>query len=236
MTTLPQPPPPPSDSAGQSKSSPSKVLAAVVIAITFLVGAGIGFAVGNGSQSDSSAAPQVVTVTKTVTEPASGPIGFTFQSGPTGPTATGSSTDSSLSDPFPKGESGEAFGWTVKVVDFNPAANDVVEQANEFNARPRKGTYAIATVRFTRTEGKSSDPYFDMEASLVVRGQTFPESDEACCLPDGWDAIGKVPTGGTGLGRIAFDVPRAGLEDAVLFLVITDPSGFDEAEMFFAVN
>jgi hypothetical protein len=110
--------------------------------------------------------------------------------------ATGSTTDSSLSDPFPKGESGEAFGWTVKVVDFNPNANDVVEQANQFNAPPRKGTYAIATVRFTRTEGKSSDPYFDMQASLVVRGQTFPESDEACCLPDGWDAINKVPTGG----------------------------------------
>jgi hypothetical protein len=233
VTTLPQPPP--SDS-GQSKGPPNKAIAAVVIVVTFLLGAGIGFALGNGNQSDSSAAPQGVTVTTTVTESASGPTGFTFQSGPTGPSATGSSTDSSLSDPFPKGESGEAFGWTVKVVDFNADANDVVEQANQFNAPPRKGTYAIATVRFTRTEGQSSDPYFDMQASLVVRGQTFPESDEACCLPDGWDAINKVPTGGTGLGRIAFDVPRAGLDGAVLFLVITDPSGFDEAEMFFAVN
>jgi serine/threonine protein kinase len=109
----------------------------------------------------------------------------------------------------------------------------VVEQANQFNGPPRKGTYAVVTVRFTRTEGKSSDLWSDMEASLVVRGQTFPESDEACCLPDAWDAIGKIPTGGSGVGRIAFDVPRAGLDGAVLFLVITDPSGFDEAEGFF---
>jgi hypothetical protein len=103
-------------------------MAALVIVVTFLLGAGIGFAMGNGNQSDSTAA-QAVTVTKTVTEWASGPTGFTFQSGPTGPNATGNSTDSSLSDPFPKGESGEAFGWTVKVVDFNPDANDVLEQA-----------------------------------------------------------------------------------------------------------
>jgi hypothetical protein len=118
MTTLPQPPP--IDSPGQSKGWPTKVVAAVVIVDTFLVGAGIGFALGNGNESDSSAAPQVVTVTKTVTGSASGPTGFTFQTGPTGPTATGSNTESSLSAPFPKGESGEAFGWTVKVVDFNP--------------------------------------------------------------------------------------------------------------------
>ena len=35
--------------------------------------------------------------------------------------------ESSLDSPFPKGQSGEAFGWSVKVADFDPDANEVVE-------------------------------------------------------------------------------------------------------------
>lgn len=89
---------------------------------------------------------------------------------------------------------------------------------------------------FSRTDGGSSDPWFDMEASLVVGGQTYAESDEACCLPDDWTEIGNVPVGGSAIGRIPFDVPRAELDDAVLYLIITDPGGFDQAEGFFAVT
>jgi hypothetical protein len=124
----------------------------------------------------------------------------------------------------------------VKVVDFNPNANDVVEQSNQFNDPPRKGTYAVVTVRFSRTSGGSSDPWFDMEASLTVQGQTYGEADDVCCLPDAWSDIGNVPDGGSAIGRIAFDVPKGGLDDAVLFLIITEPDGFDEAEGFFAVT
>jgi hypothetical protein len=112
----------------------------------------------------------------------------------------------------------------------------VVEQANEFNAPARKGVYAVVTIRFSRTSGGSETPWATMEAALVVNGQTYAESDEACCLPDAWDDIGKVPAGGSAVGRIAFDVPTAGLSDAVLFLTITDYDTFDEAEGFFAVT
>jgi hypothetical protein len=129
---------------------------------------------------------------------------------PTEATGATAWTKSSLSDPFPRGEAGEAFGWTVMVVDFNPDANDVVEQANEFNSRPRRGTYAVVTLRFNRTSGGSSDPYFDMQEWLVVEGQTYAD-DDACCLPDAWSGIGKVPSGRSAIGRIAFDVPKGGL-------------------------
>jgi hypothetical protein len=45
----------------------------------------------------------------------------------------------SLDSPLPKGHPGEAFGWTMKVADFNPDADDVVEQAPVQRARPQKG-------------------------------------------------------------------------------------------------
>ena len=117
-------------------------------------------------------------MTETITASATGPTGVTFQSGPTGTTAT-EGVENSLNSPLPQGEDGEAEGWRIKVVDFNPNATDIVEQANQFNAPPRKGTYAVVTVRFTRVEGGSGDVWFDTEASLVVRGQSYPESDEA---------------------------------------------------------
>jgi hypothetical protein len=75
-----------------------------------------------------------------------------------------------------------------------------------------------------------------MTAALVVGGQSYPEADDACCLPDAWSDIGKIPTGGSAVGRIAFDVPKASLDGAVLFLTITDSQTFDEAEGFFAVS
>lgn len=75
-----------------------------------------------------------------------------------------------------------------------------------------------------------------MTAALVVADQSYPESDEACCLPDAWSDIGKVPTGGSAVGRIAFDVPKASLDEAVLFLTITDAQTFDEAELFLSVT
>ena len=96
--------------------------------------------------------------------------------------------------------------------------------------------YAVVTVRFARTEGSSEDPWANMSAALVVRGQTYPEDTDACCLPDAWSDIGKIPTGGDAVGRIAFDVPKAGLDAAVLFLRVTDSETFDEAEGFFAVS
>ena len=194
------------------------------------------YAAGGNAMDQNSVEGSANTVTVTISEDAV-PTGPTFlQSGPTGATGATAQAESSLSDPFPRGEAGEAFGWTVKVVDFNPDATDVVEQANQFNAPPRRGTYAVVTVRFSRTGGKSSDPYFDMQAALVVRGQSYAASDEACCIPDAWTDVGKVPSGGSDIGRIAFDVPKGGLDSAVLFLTITDPEGFDEAEGFVAVN
>jgi hypothetical protein len=56
------------------------------------------------------------------------------ESGTTGATGSTAAPESSLDSPFPKGQPREAFEWTVKVADFNPNADDVVEQANEFIA------------------------------------------------------------------------------------------------------
>ena len=208
----------------------------VAIASAFILGIAIGYAAGDTATDQSSVEASTNTATETISEDAV-PTGPTFlQSGPTGATGATAQPESSLSDPFPRGEAGEAFGWTVRVVDLNPDANDLVEQAHEFNASPRRGTYAVVTLRFSRSGEGSSDPYFDMDASLVVRGQSYADSDEACCIPDAWVDVGTIPSGGSGVGRIAFDVPKSGLDSAVLYLIITDPDTFDEAEGFFAVN
>jgi hypothetical protein len=70
-----------------------------------------------------------------------------------------------------------------------------------------------------------------------VNRQTYGDSDEACCLPDAWSDIDKVPPGVRPLVGLHFDVPKAGLSDAVLFLTITDyENTFNEAEGFFAVT
>lgn len=226
-----QPPPPPRERYG-----PLQLLGVPAIALV------VGIAIGVAS-SVSGDDPEVRTTTRTVTVTATPdvdtPTGPTVTTGATGPTATGptdTGTESSLAEPFPRGDAAGSFGWRMKVVAFNPDADSIVEQANQFNAPARRGTYAIVTVRLSRTDGGSSDPFFDMNMSLVVDGQTFAESDEACCLPDDWDSIGNVPVGGSAVGRIAFDVPTAGLDDAVLYLIITDPRTFDEAEGFFAVT
>jgi hypothetical protein len=212
----------------------------VAVALALLLGLAVGYAAGDqASGEDGLQAAETKTVTVTEQPVPTGPIsesGPIAESGTTGPTGTTADAESSLDSPFPKGQPGEAFGWTVKVVDFNPNANDVVEQANQFNAPPRRGVYAVVTVRFGRTDGASEDPWATMTAALVVGSQTYPESDEACCLPDAWADVGKIPVGGSGVGRIAFDVPKAGLGDAVLFLTITDSETFDEAEGFFAVT
>jgi hypothetical protein len=57
------------------------------------------------------------------------------------------------------------------------------------------------TVRFGRTEGRPEDPWASTTAALVVRGQTYLESDEACCLPDDWTDIGKDLSGCARLGN-----------------------------------
>jgi hypothetical protein len=236
MPTLPEPP-------DSRRTSRRWVLPLAVVA-ALLVGLVIGYVAGDqaaerGDIESTETAGGAETVTITEQPVPTGPIsqsGTTGTTGTTGATGAAAEPESSLDSPFPKGQPGEAFGWTVKVADFNPDADDVVEQANEFNAPARRGVYAVVTVRFGRTEGQSEDPWANMTAALVVRGQTYPESDEACCLPDDWTDIGKIPTGGSAVGRIAFDVPKAGLDTAVLFLTITDSETFDEAEGFFAVN
>lgn len=203
-----------------------------------MVGIAIGVAT-NASGGDPEVRTTTRTVTVTATPDVEEPTGPTVTTGATGPTAAGptdTGSESTLADPFPRGDAAGAYGWRIKVVDFNPDANDVVQQANQFNEPARRGTYAIVTVRFNREDGGSSDPWFDMQASLVVSGQTYTESDEACCLPDDWDSIGNVPVGGSAVGRIPFDVPTAGLDDAVLYLIITDARTFEEAEGFFAVT
>jgi hypothetical protein len=231
--TLPEPP-------DSRRTSRRWVLPLAVVA-ALLVGLVIGYVAGDQAAGDGDIARVEATEgteTATVTEQPvpTGPVSETGTTGTTGTTGSTAEPESSLDSPIPKGQPGEAFGWTVKVADFNPDADDVVEQANQFNAPARRGVYAVVTVRFGRTEGQSEDPWANMTAALVVRGQTYPESDEACCLPDDWTDIGKIPTGGSAVGRIAFDVPKAGLDTAVLFLTITDPEAFDEAEGFFAVN
>lgn len=236
IPTLPEPP-------GPKKATNRRWLLPVATAVALLVGVGIGYAAGNqGSGPEGVVAADTVTITE---QPI--PTGPIAETGTTGATrgATGATSgaigatagaESSLDSPFPKGQSGEAFGWSVKVADFNSDANEVVEHANQFNAPPRKGVYAVVTLRFARTDGASEDPWANIDAALVVGSQTYTESDEACCLPDAWSDIGKVPTGGSAVGRIAFDVPKAGLDDAVLFLTITDPQTPDEAEGFFSVT
>lgn len=207
----------------------------VAVVIALLVGLVIGYAAGDqtGGKDGTQSGEAAETVTITEQPIPTGPISETAATGPTGSTA---GAESSLDIPFPQGQPGEAFGWTVKVADFNPDADDEVEHANQFNAPPRRGVYAVVTARFGRTEGGSEDPWANMTAALVVGGQTYPEATDACCLPDAWSDIGKVPTGGSAVGRIAFDVPKSGLDGAVLFLTITDPETFDEAEGFFAVS
>jgi hypothetical protein len=205
----------------------------------------VGVALGVASTAVSSRDQEVQTVTKTVTvtatpqEPtATGPTAFF--TGSTGTTAatgpTGSTGGSTLAEPFALGVDASAYGWTIKVTDFNPSGTEAVKQANQFNDPPRKGTYAIVNVRFSRESGGGSDPWWDIQASLVVNGETYAEADGACCLPDAWDEIGNVPVGGSAVGQMAFDVPTEGLEDAILYLIITDPRSFDEAEGFFAVT
>ncbi len=229
IPTLPEPPP------GNNKGAKRPWLLPVAIVVALLVGVGIGYAAGNqGGGQDVVQAVKTVTITEQPVP--TGPVFETGTTGAIGATGATAGTGSSLDSPHPKGEPSEAYGWSVTVADFNPNANDVVEHANQFNAPPRKGVYAVVTVRFARKEGGSEDPWANMDAALVVGGQTYPESDEACCLPDAWSDIGKVPTGGSAVGRIAFDVPKAGLNDAVLFLTITDPQSFDEAEGFFSVT
>lgn len=134
--------------------------------------------------------------------------------------------ENSLTNPFPPGTTGLYEGWRVKVVGFNPDASDEVERANSFNTPPRKGTYAIVTLQFTRTGGGSANVWLGSEASLVVRGDAYPESQEACCLPDDWSDIGTIPEGGSATGTIPFDVPKGGLDSAVLYMLIDDTEGF----------
>ncbi len=218
----PQPPP-------RERHGPLRLYG--VPALALLVGIVIGVA-SNVAVRDSEVRATTGTVTATASPGLETPTGTTINSVPP---SEDTGSESTLGDPFPRGDAAGAFGWRMKVVAFNPDANAIVEQANQFNEPARKGTYAIVTVRFSRMDGGSSDPWLDMEMSLVVRGQTYAESDEACCLPDDWDSLGKVPVGGSAIGQIAFDVPTAGLDDAVLYLIITDPRGFDQAEGFFAV-
>ncbi len=186
------------------------------IVVALFVGVGIG-AAGTPEKAQHLAQP-----TETVTE--------------TAPVPTPSPTEApqvdtgenNLTNPLPVGDTGLYQGWRVKVVDFNPDATDEVERANSFNAPPRKGTYAIVTIRFTRTEGGSADVWLDTssEASLIVRGESYREAEEACCLPDAWSDIGTIPEGGSATGTIAFDVPKGGLDSAVLYMLIDNTEGF----------
>lgn len=125
---LPEPP--------SSKGAGSSWVLPVVIVIALLVGVGIGYAAGNqGEDQAESAAPQTVTITEqpVPTGPISGPTAVT---GTTGATGSIGGAVSSLDNPIPQGQAGEAAGWSVKVADFNPDADDEVAQANQFNRPP----------------------------------------------------------------------------------------------------
>lgn len=230
--TLPQPPKPPEPSR---KEAGRRWVVPVAIFAALLLGGTVGYAIRGDSGDQTREQPATVAEAAAPTGPTyqTGPIN---QTAPTGPTAPTAEAGSSLDNPVARGEAAEAYGWSLKVVDFNPSANDVIEQADSYNKPPRKGTYAVVTVRFSRTSGNSADPFWDMEPALMVSGQSYGDSDDVYGLPDDWIDVGKVPPGGSGIGRFAFDVPKAGLESAVLYLVVTDQDTFDDADVFLGVN
>ncbi|WP_165700140.1 DUF4352 domain-containing protein [Ornithinimicrobium ciconiae] len=115
-------------------------------------------------------------------------------------------------DALPLGTEAEVGDYTVAVSDVLLDANDVVQQANEFNDDP-EGQYVLVSMEVTYTGDDEGDPWLDLNVELA--GSDARIYDSSSCWGVTPNSVMDVPTlttGGTADFDVCFDVPVEALD------------------------
>lgn len=152
-------------------------------------------------------------------------------SAPTATTATASTTTTEATtttttaprgtktSPLTLGDSATVGDWEVKVTAFKADATAEVKAANQFNADPKNGMYALATVETTyegATEGQPGGLKLVMAGGDAVQYASFDCSAVPSATP-----LASGPTlekGGKAVGQVCFDHPLAANANATMFV------------------
>lgn len=128
-------------------------------------------------------------------------------------------------------------GWTAAVVDVTPNATRKVLAENSFNEDPEPG-HQFFMVRIEARfdgEGSATIPAGNAFVLLGSSNVTYQSFDPGCgVIPDEFDDMTEVFSGGTLAGNLCFSVPSN--EVGSFVLVGEDFWSFDDRRIWFAVQ
>jgi hypothetical protein len=166
--------------------------------------------------------------------------GDTFQPSVTSADVTAppdtSGTAGTFEDPIPFGQGGTFLdAVSVKVLDVNPDAADVILAENAFNDTPAPGNrMVLIRLEFTNVGSEPYDVYADPRFNLVGdKAVVYDEFDGYCGVtPDPLE--GEIFPGGTKAGDICLQVD--GTDSNLVFFLAQFDDNFDEQRLFFALK
>jgi hypothetical protein len=138
---------------------------------------------------------------------------------------------------LPVGEVVTVGGWEIRVLSFNPDAEDVVVTEDSFNESPEQGEVYVLTELEATYVGEDSSTFW-ADISLSALGQSnvaYGSFDASCGFIDGdIDDFGETFTGGTISGVSCWSV----LEDDAdpLVMIVEDLLTFDEERQFMVLT
>lgn len=156
--------------------------------------------------------------------PASLPPAEGTREGSPSPTIEGESPVGATADnPVPIGDAANLTTWSVKVIGFTANADAAVAHENIFNEKPRAGYhYLLVTLRTANIGKKSSNPFFDLNWSLIGSdGRQY--NSPSVVIPMGLSDSGNVPPGAFAEGNVVFEVAD---KARGLVLYLEDTSSF----------
>lgn len=124
------------------------------------------------------------------------------------------------------GERAEVGDYSVAVTEVQLDADDVMQEANEFNDPP-SGQYVLLTLDVTYTGAEEGDPWLDLAAELA--GSDARNYDESTCgsvAPNSAMDVPTLATGGKATYNVCFDVPVEALEDPRIY--VEESFSFDD--------
>ena len=142
----------------------------------------------------------------------------------------------SRSNPVPKHTSfsiPSSKGWHLRVNSAVTNANQMVVAENQFNDKPAAGRqFFIINVTATYRGSGKSDSYSGLRMQALGRSSVaYDYSDHCGVIPNEFDELKDVFTGGSLSGNICFSVKTSDV--ASLLLMVEPGFSFDETMVFF---
>lgn len=147
-------------------------------------------------------------------------------------------TDTTTADPSPTTEIGDLVSvasWDIRVTKIVKNADAIIEQANEFNDRPR-GQFVLITFEATYTGSeRTANAWVDLTWSFTSADGTVSPTASAVTPADNQEWPEEARPGGTVRQQEVFDIPADQISGGILTVEANDEN-FDTVYADFPVK